>query len=109
MTIALYAGSFDPITFGHLDIIESGCEIFNKVIIAIAYNSDKKHFIPINDRLDLIKGCTKKFSNVEVCAFEGLTVDFAKKYPDKIGAALWMKPYHESADEKTDLSEDREL
>ena len=79
MTIALYAGSFDPITYGHLDIIRSGVEIFDKLIIAVANNSNKKTFIKTDDRLRLINECVKNFSNVEVCSFDGLTVDFAKQ------------------------------
>lgn len=80
MAIALYAGSFDPITLGHLDIIKSGAEIFDKVIVAVAYNSNKESFIPVSDRLELIKECTKDFHNIEVHSFEGLTVEFAKQH-----------------------------
>ena len=79
MGIALYAGSFDPVTYGHLDIIKSGAEIFDKVIVAVAYNSEKQCFIPVSDRLELIKGCVKDFGNVEVSSYEGLTVDFARQ------------------------------
>ena len=79
MTVALYAGSFDPITYGHLDIIKLGAEIFDKIIVAVAYNVNKGAFIPVNKRLDLIKECTKGFSNVEVRSFNGMTVDFAKQ------------------------------
>ena len=84
MTIALYAGSFDPITYGHLDIIKSGTEIFDKVIVAVAYNINKEPFIPINKRLELIKECTSNINNVEICSFDGLTVDFAKQHNIKI-------------------------
>lgn len=79
MAIALYAGSFDPITYGHLDIIKSGAEMFDKVIVAVAYNSSKSGFISVNDRLQLIKECTENIKNIEVCSYEGLTVDFAKE------------------------------
>ena len=50
MTIALYAGSFDPITNGHLDIIDTASKMFDKVIVAVAYNSDKQGFIPVDKR-----------------------------------------------------------
>lgn len=80
MAIALYAGSFDPITYGHLDIIKSGAEIFDKVIVAVAYNSKKQGLIPISDRLSLIKECTKDIPNIEIHSYEGLTVDFAKQH-----------------------------
>ena len=79
MTKALYAGSFDPITYGHLDIIKAGTEIFEKVIVGIAYNPEKQSFLPIEDRLELIKECVKKYNNVEVVSFDSLTVDFAKE------------------------------
>ena len=94
MTIALYAGSFDPITYGHIDIIKSGIKIFDKVIVGVAYNSNKKGFIPVNDRLDLIRGCVKEFSNVEVCSFEGLTVDFAKQH----NASVLLRGIRNAAD-----------
>lgn len=77
MTIALYAGSFDPITYGHLDIIQSASEVFDKVIVAVAYNEQKQCFIPVSDRLALITECVKDFPNVEVDSYEGLTVDYA--------------------------------
>ena len=80
MTIGLYAGSFDPITLGHLDIIKSSSEIFKKVIVGVAVNSNKKYLISTDDRIKLIKECTKGISNVEVYSFDGLTTDFAKAY-----------------------------
>lgn len=78
MITALYAGSFDPITYGHLDIIKSGSKVFDKLIIGIGHNSQKRGLIPISDRIDLIKECVSDFSNVEVLSYEGLTADFAK-------------------------------
>lgn len=80
MTIALYAGSFDPITLGHLDIIKQGSKIFEKLLIGVAVNPDKKGFLPVEKRTELIKECTKHFSNIEVYSFDGLTVDFAKEH-----------------------------
>ena len=79
MTIAIYPGSFDPITNGHIDILKSGAEIFDKVIIAVSYNANKKAFLPVETRIDLIKNSIKEFPNVEVDFFEGLTVEYAKK------------------------------
>ena len=78
MTIAIYPGSFDPITNGHLDILKSGTEIFDKVIIAVSYNSEKKGFLPIETRVDLIKKSVSELKNVEVDSFEGLTAEYAK-------------------------------
>ncbi len=79
MTIAIYPGSFDPITNGHLDILKSGSEIFDKVIIAVSYNVNKKGFLPVEERVELIKKSVAHLKNVEVDSFEGLTVEYAKK------------------------------
>ena len=79
MKIAIYPGSFDPITNGHLDILKSGSEIFDKVIIAVSYNTNKQGFLPIDERVKLIEKCIGKYPNVEVDYFEGLTVDYAKR------------------------------
>ena len=79
MTIAIYPGSFDPITNGHLDILKSGSEIFDKVIIAVSYNVNKKGFLTVDERVELIKKSVAHLSNVEVDFFEGLTVEYAKK------------------------------
>lgn len=79
MKIAIYPGSFDPITKGHLDILKSGTEIFDKVIIAVAHNSSKQGFLPVDIRVRLIKDSIKDLHNVEVDSFEGLTVTYAKE------------------------------
>lgn len=79
MTIAIYPGSFDPITNGHLDILRSGAEIFDKVIIAVSYNANKQGFLSISERVNLIEESVKDLPNVEVDSFEGLTVEYAKK------------------------------
>lgn len=79
MKIAIYPGSFDPFTNGHLDILKSGAEIFDKVIIAVSYNINKKGFLSVDERVDLIKKCVSNIPNIEVDSFEGLTVDYAKK------------------------------
>ena len=78
MTIAIYPGSFDPITNGHIDILKSGAEIFDKVIIAVSYNVNKKGFLPIEERVQLIKQSVKDIPNVEVDSFQGITVEYAK-------------------------------
>ena len=78
MKTAIYPGSFDPITNGHLDILKSGSEIFDKVIIAVSYNANKKGFLSIDERVDLIKKSVAELTNVEVDCFEGLTVEYAK-------------------------------
>ena len=79
MKIAIYPGSFDPITKGHLDVLETSAKIFDKVIIAVAKNSEKNSFLSVQERVELIKASSKHLVNVEVDSFEGLTIEYAKK------------------------------
>ncbi|MDA0987137.1 MAG: pantetheine-phosphate adenylyltransferase [Bacteroidetes bacterium] len=81
MKIALYPGSFDPLTFGHIDIIDQSVKIFDKVIITVAINSSKKPMFNVEDRCKMIQEVIKinKYTNVEVKSFEGLVVNFAKQ------------------------------
>lgn len=79
MKIAIYPGSFDPITKGHLDILKNASGIFDKVIIAVACNGEKKGFLSTEERVELIKKSIEGLDNVEVDAFEGLTIEYAKK------------------------------
>ncbi len=76
---AIYPGTFDPVTNGHLDIIERASKLFDKVIITIAVNSSKKPLFTKEERLDMIKNVTKKYKNVTVDVFDGLLVSYAKK------------------------------
>lgn len=78
MKIAVYPGSFDPITCGHLDIIKRGCKLFDKVIVAVLNNSAKHPLFSVSERMELISRCTKDLANCEVDSFDGLLVDFAK-------------------------------
>lgn len=84
MVTALYAGSFDPITKGHLDIINQSSGIFERVIIGVAYNPAKSGLIPVSDRVQLIKDCIKDIPNCEVFSYDGLTVNFAKEHNAKV-------------------------
>lgn len=78
MTTALYPGSFDPITFGHLDVIERAAKLFDRLIIAVAQNGDKQPLFAAGERVDMIRECTGSRANIEVVTFDGLLVDFAK-------------------------------
>lgn len=78
MTIAIYPGSFDPLTNGHLDILERASKLFDRVIIAVLINSSKQPFLPIDDKIQLITQSVSRFKNVEVDSFKGLTVEYAK-------------------------------
>ena len=84
MNIAIYPGSFDPITNGHLDIITRGAKIYDKLIVAILVNVDKKCLFTIEERVELIKRVTRNLDNVEVLSFDGLLVDFAKMHNSKV-------------------------
>ena len=79
MKIAIYPGSFDPVTKGHLDILHTASEIFDKVIIAVARNPEKQGFLPVDVRVKLIEESVKEIQNVEVDYFEGLTINYAHK------------------------------
>lgn len=84
MKIAIYPGSFDPITKGHLDVLKTGADIFDKVIIAVSNNTSKNGFLTVDERLELIKASIEGIDNVEVDSFEGLTVEYAKSRGAKI-------------------------
>ena len=79
MTRAVYPGSFDPITKGHLDLIERAASKFDKVIVAVLININKKGMFSIEERVNLIEKCVAKYNNVEVKSFNGLLIDFVRK------------------------------
>jgi len=76
MKSAVYPGSFDPITNGHLSIIRRGLEIFDEVIVAVAKNPEKKSLFPLEERLDIIRRVTENIPGVRVDTFTGLLVDY---------------------------------
>jgi len=76
--IAIYPGSFDPCTNGHLDIIDRSSKIFHKVIVAVLVNSNKKPTFSLEERIELLEKATSKYDNVEVDGFEGLLADYAR-------------------------------
>lgn len=77
--IAVYPGSFDPITLGHLDIIERGCKLFEWVIVAVARNPNKASLFSVQQRLDQIRACTQHLANLELDTFDTLTVTYTQK------------------------------
>lgn len=82
LKIAVYPGSFDPVTKGHLDILERASSMFDKVIIAVLKNNSKKSYLPTKDRVELIRKSIddiEGLKNIEVDSFDGLTIDYARK------------------------------
>lgn len=77
--IALYPGTFDPVTYGHLDIIERASFLFDKVIVAIATNPAKIPLFSLKERIKMLKLSIEKYKNIEVDSFNGLLVEYAKK------------------------------
>lgn len=79
MTKAVYPGTFDPLTFGHLDLIERGSKVFDEVIVAIGVNPIKKPLFSVEERKQMIAKHTKRLKNVTVDSFEGMLVDYLRK------------------------------
>lgn len=79
MRIAIYPGSFDPVTNGHLDVIERAATLFDRLIVAVSRNPGKKPLFTVAERVDMLKHVLKAYENVVVDSFEGLTVNYAKQ------------------------------
>ena len=75
--VAIYPGSFDPITNGHLDLIERGSALFDKLIVSILRNEEKESLFSVGDRIEMLNEVVRGFSNVQVGSFDGLLVDYA--------------------------------
>ena len=83
-TIAIYPGSFDPITNGHVDLIHRACKLFDKVIIAITQNANKDSFLSIDQRVEAVKTAIEPLTNTRVLSFDSLLVDFAREHNAQI-------------------------
>lgn len=77
MRTAIYPGTFDPVTNGHLDIIKRAYKMFDKIVIAVAISEAKKPMFTLEQRIEMVKAITKDFENIEVIGFEGLLVDLS--------------------------------
>lgn len=82
--ISVYPGSFDPVTNGHLDVIERSASIFDKVIVAVLINLEKKPLFTLEERVDMLKVTTQHLKNVEIDTFSGLLVGYATKRGAKV-------------------------
>lgn len=78
MRIAVYPGSFDPVTLGHMDIISRSSKLFDKLIVGVLVNSSKVPLFSAEERVNMIKGVVSEYHNVEVRSFDGLLVEFAR-------------------------------
>ena len=76
---AIYPGSFDPLTYGHLDLIKRASRIFSQVIVAVSHNSHKKPLFTIEERLAMLKEATRGMKHIKVEAFDGLVIDYARR------------------------------
>ena len=76
--VAIYPGSFDPVTNGHLDLIERGAKMFDQLIVAILRNTEKEPLFSVTERVEMMRAATAHWSGVEVDVFEGLLVDYAR-------------------------------
>ena len=84
MVRAIYPGSFDPATFGHLDVIKRAAELFDEVIVGVLMNSEKSPLFSVEERVRILEEVTKDLPNVKVMAFDGLLVEFAKQIGAKV-------------------------
>jgi pantetheine-phosphate adenylyltransferase len=97
--IAIYPGSFDPLTNGHLDLIARGSRLFERLIIGILKNTEKQPLFPVEERMEMIRGATSRFANVEVDSFEGLLIDYAARR----GANAILRGIRAISDYETEL------
>lgn len=84
MTKAVYPGTFDPMTYGHMDVIRRATQLFDEVIIGVLHNSAKTPLFSVEERVNILKKATKEIPNVKVMPFQGLAVDFAKACDAKV-------------------------
>ena len=97
--IAIYPGSFDPITSGHLDVIERGSRLFDRLIVAILLNDEKDPLFSVEERMEMLREVLSAFPNVEVDHFEGLLVDYASAR----GAAVLLRGIRAISDYEKEL------
>ncbi len=81
---AIYPGTFDPVTNGHIDLIKRGLEVYSDLIVAVAHNPHKNPLFSVKERVEMLKDATKEMGGVSVEAFDGLVVDFARKNKAKV-------------------------
>ena len=80
MSKAIYPGSFDPVTFGHLDIIKRSASMFDELVVGVLVNNAKHPLFSVEERTQMLEQAVKEYPNVSVIAFDGLLIDYMKKY-----------------------------
>jgi len=100
MQIAIYPGTFDPITNGHIDVLEKATKIFDKVILAVAFDNAKTPLFTLSEREELCRKSLENFPKIEVQSFQGLVVDFAKN----VGATAMIRGLRAVSDFEYELS-----
>ena len=97
--VAVYPGSFDPVTHGHLDVIRRACELFNELVVGVGRNPDKDELFTPQERLDLLRPHLADLTNVRAAAYEGLTFDFVRK----CGGRVLIRGIRDAADLSSEL------
>jgi len=97
--LALYAGSFDPPTYGHLDLVERASKLFPKVVVALGHHPTREPLFTVEERIALLREISKPYANVEVASFEGLLVDYGKR----IGARVIVRGLRAGTDFEYEL------
>ena len=95
MRRAIYAGSFDPITNGHLWMIQNGSKLFDELVVAVGINPNKRTTFSLQERLEMLRKCTKEYSNVKIASFEG---DFLVEYAKSINADYILRGIRSNGD-----------
>jgi pantetheine-phosphate adenylyltransferase len=98
-SVAIYPGSFDPVTNGHLDLIERGEKMFDRLIVAVLKNTEKEPMFTVPERVEMLRDVTRQWESVEIDVFEGLLVDYARKR----GAAVILRGIRAVSDYEYEL------
>jgi len=97
--LAVYAGSFDPVTYGHIDLIERAARLFQRVTVAVGVHPTRSAVFTVEERLALLREVSNPFANVSVCSFEGLVIDYCKS----VGARVIVRGLRAATDFEYEL------